>query len=266
VYTKAGVAQSGITGLLDTGASARTNFTDGRLVCYQVQTSYPCCQGGVEGTNPWLSQNGGSQTNPGQIVNLGMTLVSFSSGNGATAGSLAATDWLEFTFNQPIDMTAANTITTSQFVCVDNVTDAIWVGVNGTGLLTNCPETTGLGAQNDTAFSGFRLVKTAGTGISTNARFQIASVTNPACVGSPPGCYKLRITLGTRTQGTAPTLSGTYKVEPSSDLNYIRSLVGGVKICGKSTTTTTLSGLGTYSADPTGGKCIFTAYSFLGKI
>lgn len=267
VYARVGVSQSGVNlqGLLDTGASARANFTDGRLVCYKVQTSYPCCPGGVEGTNPWLSQDSGSQVNPVVVANLGMTLVSFASGNGASSGTLAASDWFEFTFNQPID--PATAITTSEYVCTDTTTDTVWVGVSGTG--GSCPQKTGNSSMKDTTFSGFLITKTGGIGVSQTSRFAIASVTFPSCpVNSPPGCQKMRVTLGTRTQGSAPSLSGTYKVEPSSDLNFIKSNVGGVKICGKSTTTTTISGLGlgTYSANPTGGKCIYAGYSFLGKI
>jgi hypothetical protein len=267
-WTKIGVAQSGVTGVLD-AASTHTNFTDGRTVCYQVQTSYPCCSGGVEGTNAWVSQPSGSQTNPGAVANVGMTLVNFVSGNVLTAGTVATGDWFEFTFNQPVDMTATATITNSQFLCTDSASGAIWVGLSGTGVATLCPETAGTAAQKDTTFSGFRLVKTSGTGgINLNSRWAI-TVTTPSCVGgSPLGCFIIRVTLLSIKKGSPPTLSGTYKVEPSTNASFIRSSVGTVKICNHSTTTSTIAGLllGTYSGDPTNGKCIYTGYAFLGKI
>jgi hypothetical protein len=270
-YTKIGNAQSGVSGqgFLDTGASGRANFADGRLVCYQVQTAYPCCSGGVEGANAWLSQNSGSQANPITVANLGMTLVSFTSGNGNTSGGLRATDWFEFTFNQPI----SNPVTNAQTVCADGTDEEILIGLDGSG--NNCPQTSGSPSSRDSTLAGFRLVRTSASGgVSTNARYAISSVTFPACPGgSPEGCYKMRITLGSLIAGTNPTLSGTYKVEPSADPNYLVSTTGNVKLCGTSTTTGAIldSGGGAtsmtvYTGDPTNGKCIYTGHNFLGKI
>jgi hypothetical protein len=268
VYTKVGNAQSGVSGqgFLDTGASARANFADGRLVCYLAQTAYPCCSGGNEGANAWLSQNSVSQSNPVVVANLGMTLVSFTSGNGNTSGGLRPTDWFEFTFNQPI----SNPVTTAQTVCADGTDEEILIGLDGSG--NNCPQTSGSPSARDSLLSGFRLVRTSASGgVGTNARFSISSVTFPACpANSPAGCYKMRITLGALVAGANTTLSGTYAVQPSANPNYLVSTTGGVKLCGTSTTTSSFAvdgGTATvYSGDPTNGKCVFTGHNFLGKI
>lgn len=264
-WTKIGNAQSGVSGqgYLDVDADTRPNFTDGRLLCYQAQTAYPCCTGGLEGANAWLSQSSVSQSNPVVVANVGMTLVSFTSGNGNTAGGVRATDWFEFTFNQPI----SNPVTTAHTVCFDNTTENILIGVDGSGF--NCPQTSGSPANRDTLLAGFRLVRTSASGgVSTNARHAIDSVTFPACpVNSPKGCTKMRITLGARLTGSNATLSGTYKVETSADPNYLLSTTGSVKLCGRSASTAVITDVGSvYDSDPVGGKCIFTGHNFLGKI
>jgi hypothetical protein len=223
----------------------------------------------VEGANAWLSQNSGSQSNPVVVANLGMTLVSFTSGNGNTSGGLRPTDWFEFTFNQPI----SNPVTTAQTVCADAADEEILIGLDGSGF--NCPQTSGSPSGRDSLLAGFRLTRTSASGgVGSNARFSISSVTFPACpANSPAGCYKMRVTLGPLVAGANTTLSGTYQVEPTTDPNYLVSTTGNVKLCGTSTTTSPIldsggsaTSMSTYTGDPTNGKCVFTGHNFLGKI
>jgi hypothetical protein len=253
-YTRLGTSQSGVAGYVDTTASARTNFTDGHVNCYLIQTSYPCCP---EGTSPWLSQNTTSvQANPELPVVLGVTLIGRSGTNvGASAGTINANDYFDFTFNQPIDITAAKFPSAADTICTDpaSATESIWIGLNGTST-TACPGT------GDTVFKGFRLAKmtaNSDTGNVTNiARYQIASVAEVLNCSTAPGCFKVRITVGTKLGGTAATVTGNFSTQFTSTAGYLVSVSGALKVCNHGATTgSPFTGFTIITTEPTGGKC-----------
>jgi len=245
-YGKVGV--SGTTSYTDStlGSAPHTNFVDGRLWCYKAETVYPY----PENTSPWISQVG----NPTTVFEVGHTLVSATfagDGDFLLEGGTSTTDgpdWFELTFNQAVDPSDYP----SGYVCTDNTSDRILIGVDSSTSSVACPKTSG-GA--DTKLSGFWL---SGGTVDATARFAIGTVTSVGCpVNSPPGCFRLRIYLHQRTAGSNPLVGGTYVARGTANTSYLGT-VGATRSFCQSGTATTVTGLSTtfkYRADPSGGNC-----------
>jgi hypothetical protein len=241
--------------LLDTNASAWTdsalttaphaNFTDGRLWCYRLQSIYPY----PAGTRPWTSGAG----NPTVPVAMGQTLIGGRlDGNGN--GTLAAGDAFELWFNQPVDPAAYP----AGYLCTDSASGRILVGVNSSTNAANCPKTTNPASSKDTLLTGFWL---SGGTLGAAARWAISDVAAAACpAGAPEVCWAMRVTVGARTAGSDPTISGTWTVRGTANTAYLRSVGATRNFCaaGAAATVTGLTNTFQYRNNPTTGWCSTT--------
>jgi hypothetical protein len=187
------------------GSTSGTSYTDsgrstpqGTWFCYQVKTSY----------GPWTSVN----SNPTAAAQLGVVATSVLAGNGGTAGTLDTGDTITVTFNQAI-ATATGPGGTNT-VCSDTV-GTIMLGSTTTAGGCSTAEAVNLGTL------------TGGTA-NHKARWS-------ANYAWSAGNTKLTITLGALTNGTNPTVSGTWTLNPSTTASRLLSATGSFHTCDTNT-------------------------------
>ena len=218
-------------------AAPHVNYADGRFWCYEVKTAYPCCP---VPANAWTSQG----TNPITSVRLGNTFASLTI-NGDLDGILEQGEFIDVTFNQPID--TATQPASGSTVCTNRDDDSIYFGMSGTG--NNSCDTT-------ETLSGVRLRSI--TDISATRRYAMTT-SWPGCA-SPgvTGCTTMRLTVGVRGGGSDATVgSSTWTIAGTANTSFLDTFTGARDFC----PTGASAGTPAVRSDPAAGRCQITAGS-----
>ena len=218
-------------------AAPHANFADGRFWCYEVKTAYPCCP---VTASAWTSQG----TNPTTSVRLGNTFASLTI-TGDLDGILEATEYIDITFNQPID--TATQPAANSTVCTNATDNSIYFGMSGTGN-NSC-------ATSET-LSGVRL--TSATDITSTRRY-LMTTSWPGCASpATTGCTTLRLTVGNITAGALATVgTNTWTIAGTANTSFLDTFTGARDFC----PTGASSGTPAVRADPAAGRCQITAGS-----
>lgn len=189
------------TGYAALASNAGGSYADtGR---YLPQGTWECYQA-VTTLSNWWSASG----NPVAAVQIGVVATSAVLANGGTAGRLDPGDTIVVSFNQPI--TTASGPPATDNLCASKAAGTIVLGSTGSG--TVCTTT-----QAD-------LGTLTGLTISRNARFDAAWSWNGAGT-------VLTVTIGARTAGNTPAISGTAAFTPSTTATALLSATGGFHVC-----------------------------------
>jgi hypothetical protein len=174
-----------------------SRFTpQGTWYCYELKTS--------AGTN-WTS----SGSNPTAAVQLGLVATSVVAANGGTSGKLDQGDTLTITFNQPV--TPGSGPSGTNTVCITGNNDTIMVGSTATSGSCATSETLNLGNL------------TGGTS-SSNSRFNATYVWSN-------GNKTLKVTVGSLSNGSVSTLTGSWTFTPTTTATALLSSTGSAHIC-----------------------------------
>lgn len=183
------------------GSTAGASYTDaGR---YLAQGTWECYQA-VNTHGTWWSQSG----NPVVAVQIGVVATSVALADGGTAGRLDPGDTVVVSFNQP--MTTASGPPATDNVCASKAAGTVVLGSTGAG--GTCTTTqAGLGTLT-------------GLTVSRNGRFKATWTWNAAGT-------VLTVTIGARTAGNTPTISGAATFTPSTTATALVSASGGFHVC-----------------------------------
>ncbi|MCU1485493.1 MAG: hypothetical protein JWN67_2239 [Actinomycetia bacterium] len=206
-----------------------SSFAQGRYVCYEIQTVYPCtgtpCNQGV---NPWLSQG----SNPIVALQTGYVVATVSSANVTTLNTFKQTDTITIKFNQAVD---TSTVPTSGLAICSNASgNYLRVGTTNVTTSTTCDAT-----QDPTVVFG--ILQTS-FDITTSKRYNM-SVAWSNCTAGPTGCQTATISVGSKISTAAGDIaisSTTFEFQPTGSATYVKSFAGALTLC---------------AADPVGGLC-----------
>lgn len=218
-------------------AAPHTNYADGRFWCYEVKTAYPCCP---VPANAWTSQG----ANPVTSVRLGNTFASITI-NGDLDGTLEAGEYIDITFNQPID--TATQPPAGSTVCTNSREDSIYFGMSGTAN-NSCNKTETL--------SGVRL--RSATDITSERRYDMTTSWPGCATPATTGCTTMRLTVGSITAGALVNVgSNTWTIAGTANTNFLDTFTGARDFC----PTGASSGTPLVRDDPAAGRCQITAGS-----
>jgi hypothetical protein len=233
--TSPGCATGGFSNIGSTLGSPYTDatansFAQGRYICYEIQTVYPCtgtpCN---QGTNPWLSQG----SNPIVALQTGYVAATLSSTNGATLNTFKQSDTLTINFNQAVDTTTVPSSGLS--ICSNATGNYLRIGSTNVTTSTTCD------AAND-ATVVFGILQTS-FDITTSKRYNM-SVAWSNCTAGATGCQTATITVGAKISTPAGDIAisaSTFEFQPTGSATYVKSSAGGLSLC---------------SVDPVGGLCL----------
>jgi len=243
-------------------AVARTNYVDGRIWCYRIQTAHPYLTSPATTipSTAWLSQI----SNPTVTTVTGLTLISGTTTSGGTASNRTLEPGTAFTFvfSQPILTSSKPTGT----ICTNGnssggagaVSASIFLGMSGT-LKTTCDPTA-------ETLTGFQIVLSANPGTARVRRYNMGVTWGASCGASPTTCDTMILTASSRVTGETTNdevlASGTtLTARGTSNTTYLKSTGNTVRNFCFSGTATNVVGNATvekYRADPTNGRCIIT--------
>ncbi|MDE3088136.1 MAG: hypothetical protein KGJ80_01965 [Chloroflexota bacterium] len=184
------------------GSSVSTSYTDtnhytpqGNWYCYQVKTTY----------GNWTS----TTSNPIAAAQIGFVATTVQMSNGGTAGVLDTNDQIVVNFNQAVNTTTG---APSGYVCSTNT----------------IPYTLVLGTAKSAGACSATEAVSLGTliGGSSNKNGRWAATWTWS-----NGNQTLTVTLGTRSAGGNPTISGTWTFNPTADQTKLLSSTGSFHIC-----------------------------------